>query len=249
MAILSTEGIILRKQDLRETSIILTLFTKDFGKISGVIKGVRGPRAAIGLNPQIFSQNDIVFYEGKRGNLNSISHCDLKNYFEPIRKDLERTIYGDYFIELVDKVTIEGDCDKNVYDLLYNSLLLLSGPASAKRVARIFEIKLMDIAGFMPDFNDCVNCAEEINGESRFSLALGALLCDKCFTEDRDAIKVSNGTINFIERIKDMSFELIPRVKVSQHVGRELEYFLRRFVDYHIQRKLNTVEFLKKVKM
>ena len=108
MAIQTTEGIVLRKQNLRETSIILKFFTRDFGKISGVIKGARGPSAAIGHNPQAFSQNSVVFYERKKSNLSTISHCDLLNFFEPIRSDLERTIYADYFLELVDTVTIEG---------------------------------------------------------------------------------------------------------------------------------------------
>jgi DNA repair protein RecO (recombination protein O) len=74
-------------------------------------------------------------------------------------------------------------------------------------------------------------------------------LCDKCRDNDHEALKVSNGTINFIERVRRMPFELIDRIKVSQDVGRELEVFLRRFVDYHVGRSLKTVEFLKKVKM
>jgi DNA repair protein RecO (recombination protein O) len=249
MAIQTTEAIILRKQNLRETSIILTLFTKDFGKISGIIKGARGPSAAIGNNPQIFSLNDVVFYERKRGNLNNISQCDLKHFFSPIRDDLERTIYADYFIELVDAVMIEGDVDKDIYDLLLNSLMLLSRPVSAKRVARIFEIKLMDTAGFMPEFKRCSNCNASIEGEARFSLKMGSLLCGKCHTKDGNAAKISNGTINFIERVKTMPFELLSRIKVSQPVGKELEIFLRRFVDYQIQRRLKTLEFLQKVKM
>jgi len=249
MAIQTTEGIVLRKQNLRETSIILKVFTRDFGKISGVIKGARGPGAAVGHNPQVFSQNSVVFYERKKSSLSTISHCDLLNFFDPIRSDLERTIYADYFMELVDTVTIEGDADKGLYDLCLNSLWLLSKPASPKRVARIFEIKLMDAAGFLPEFKSCSNCRAAIEGDGRFSLKIGGLLCDKCRGNDHEALKVSNGTINFIERIRKMPFELIDRIKVSQDVGRELEVFLRRFVDYHVGRSLKTVEFLKKVKM
>ncbi len=249
MAIQTTEGIILRKRDLRETSVILTLFTKDFGKICGIIRGARGPKAGIGLNPQVFSLNSVVFYERKRGNLNNISECDLKHFFSPIRNDFERTVYADYLIELVDTVTIEGDVDKEIYDLLLNSLMLLSRPVSAKRVTRVFEIKLMDAAGFMPDLKGCSKCGKAIEGEARFDMREGTLYCGKCTGHGMNSIKISGGTINFIERVKRMPFDLIPRVKVSGVVGRELEYFLRRFVDYHIGRPLKTVEFLKKVKM
>lgn len=249
MAIQTSDGIILKKQNLRETSLILTLLTKDFGKISGIMKGARGPKAAIGNNPQVFSLNNIVFYERKRGNLNSISQCDLKDFFEPIRNDLEKTVYADYFLELVDSVIIEGDVNKDVYDLLLNSLMLLSKPASAKRVTRIFEIKLMDMSGFMPEFKECLSCGKPIQQDTKFSLRLGGLLCDNCQTKDRNSIKLSKGTVNFIERVRRSPFGLVSRIKVSQNVGKELEHFLRRFVDYHIQRELKTVEFLKKIRL
>ncbi len=249
MAIQTTDGIVLKKQNLRETSIILTLFTKDFGKLSGIIKGARGPKAAIGNNPQVFTLNRVVFYERKRGNLNSISQCDLKDFFEPVRKDLERTVYANYLLELVNSVTVEGDVNEEIYNLLLNSLKLISGQASAKRVARIFEIKLREISGFMPELDTCASCDREIEQDAKFSFRLGRLLCKKCEGKDKDAVKMSRGTINFIDRVRRSPFEFVSRVKVSQNVGRELEGFLRRFVDYHIQRNLKTVEFLKKIKL
>ncbi len=249
MAIQSTEGIVLKKQNLRETSVILTLLTRDFGKIAGVLKGARGPKAAIGVNPQIFSLNSIVFYEGKRSNLNSISQCDLKDFFWPIRNDFEKTIYADYFLELVDIITMEGDVDEGVYGLLLDSLAMLTRPISAKRAARIFEIKMMHISGFMPEFKECSICRGQNGGDMRFSLRLGALLCGRCKSKDGAAIKVSNGSINFIEKVKRTPLDMLTRVKVSQDVGRELEVFLRRFVDYQIQRPLKTIDFLKKVRM
>jgi len=100
-----------------------------------------------------------------------------------------------------------------------NSLKLLTQPVSAKRVARIFEIKLMDAAGFMPEFKKCTNCEGAIDQDTRFSLQLGGLLCGKCRTKDKDAIKVSNGTINFIERVKKMPFELVSRIKVMSNLN------------------------------
>lgn len=249
MAIQTTDGIVLRKHDIRETSVIITLFTRDFGKVCGLLKGARGPAAIAGNNPQAFSLNRVVFYERRRGNLNSISQCDLKDFFGPIRGDLEKTVYADYLAELVDTVTIENDTDLKIYELLHNSLRLLAGPVSPRRVARIFEIKLMDACGFMPEFKECAACGKAAEDDAKFSLRLGGLLCKVCGSKDTAAIKVSRGTINFIERVRKSPFELVSRLKVSQDVGKELEGFMRRFVDYHIQRELKTVGFLKKIKL
>ena len=78
MAIQKTEGILLRKADLRETSLILTFYTKDFGKIKGIVRGVRGPRSGScgGASMEIFALDGLVFYERRRSDIFTIS-CNL----------------------------------------------------------------------------------------------------------------------------------------------------------------------------
>ncbi|MBU0880811.1 MAG: recombination protein O N-terminal domain-containing protein, partial [Candidatus Omnitrophica bacterium] len=64
MPIQKSDGILLRRQDLRETSILLTFYTRDFGKIKGIVRGVRGPRAIFGGGAyELFALDEIIFYE------------------------------------------------------------------------------------------------------------------------------------------------------------------------------------------
>ena len=247
MAIQTTDGVVLKKHDLRESSLVLTFFTRDFGKISGVIKGVRGPRAQLGATPQLFSLDRIVFYESKRRNLSVISQCDLKDFFDPIRKDLEKSVYAKYFLELVDSLSAEYDKSEEVFRLLVDSLQFLCTPASTKRAARIFEIRLLNLVGLMPELVACVNCENKTTGAVKFSFCLGGILCENCFNKDKTALNISRGTINFIEHVKDSLYQKASRIKVSMRVGMELEAILRKFVDYHLQGKLKTMEFLTKV--
>ena len=248
MAIQKTEGILLRRQSLRETSLILTFYTKDFGKIKGIVRGVRGPRSACGgANMEIFAHDDIVFYERKRSDIFTISQCDLAEYFGSVRESLEKLSYATYLVELIDSVTMLGDENKDAFDLLLNSLKLLGGECSAKRVARIFEIRLLHILGLMPTFSSCANCGSRMDGSSRFSFRHGGLICKKCLDSDREARPILQGTINFIEHIRTLPFERVARIKVASEVGHELERLLRKFLDFHIERRLKTVEFLKAI--
>ena len=246
MAIQKTEGILLRRQDIRETSLILTFYTKDFGKVKGIVRGVRGPRSACGgASMEIFALDDVVFYERRKSDIFTISQCDLSEFFSPIRESLEKLSYATYLIELTDSVTALGDKNREVFDLLLNSLRLLAGQASTKRVARIFEIKLLSLLGIMPTLEVCVNCGSAVDGSSRFSMRHGGLICKKCFPADREARSILQGTVKFIEHIRSLPFERVANVKVSSDVGHELERILRKFLDYHIERRLKTVEFLK----
>ncbi len=239
----------LRRQDLRETSLIITFYTRDFGKMKGIVRGVRGHRAQFGgASLEIFAHDGIVFYERKKGDIFTISQCDLLEFFSRAREDLERLASAAYMIELLDSVTTLGDKNTDVFSLILNSLKMLSGDASPKRVARIFEIKLLSLIGLMPALDQCANCGGVTNSVSRFSFRNGGLVCKKCVNVDRNAVPILQGTVKFIEHIRSYPFEKVARVKVASEVGRELEHILRKFLDYHIERRLKTVEFLKAIK-
>ncbi|MBN2453585.1 MAG: DNA repair protein RecO [Candidatus Omnitrophica bacterium] len=248
MPIQKTEGIILRRQDLRETSIVLTFYTRDFGKIKGIVRGVRGPRAGFaGGAFEVFALDDIIFYERKSGDIFTISQCDLSDYFAPIRESLEKLSYAGYVVELLDSITSPGDKNSDIFRLLHNSLKLLSGDSSPRRVARIFEIKLLALAGLMPGLDRCVNCGIPAESNFRFSLHHGGLLCRACLDTDRMAVSILPGTVKFMEHVRSSTFERAAMVKVSSEVGRELETLLRRYLDYHIERRLKTVQFMKEL--
>jgi DNA repair protein RecO (recombination protein O) len=246
MPIQKSEAILLRKHDLRETSLILTFYTKDFGKIKGIIRGVRGPHAQYGGGSlEIFAHDELVFYEGKKSDIFTVSQCDLLEFFNPVRKSLERLAYASYMVELLDSVTALSDANRDVFELLLNSLRLLAGEASAKRVARIFEIKLLSLLGMMPSLAVCANCGKSLGAGCRFSVRNGGLLCGACREVDKEAAAILPGTVKFIGHIRSLPFEKVERVKVAAGVGHELERILRKFLDYHIERRLRTVDFLK----
>ena len=249
MAIQKSDAILLRRQDLRETSLILTFLTRGHGKIKGIMRGVRGNRASYGGGGlEICSYDEIVFYERKRAEIYTISQCDLLDFFNPVRESLERLAYAFYIVELLDSVTTLGDKNEDVFRLLLNSLKLLSGQSSPRRVARIFEIKLLHILGLMPTLESCAFCGKASGAGAKFSFHNGGMVCTNCSSFDRGAQPILTGTAKFIEHIRQSPFEKVERVKVSEEVGRELERILRKFLDYHIERRLKTVKFLEDIK-
>ena len=248
MSIQKSEAVVIRRQDLRETSLILTFYTKDFGKIKGIVRGVRGPHAQYGGGSlEIFAHDEIVFYERKKADVFTISQCDLVEFFNPIRQSLERLAYANYIIELLDSVTSLGDNNGEVFELLLNSIRLLSGEASAKRVARIFEIKLLALLGLMPTLEMCACCGKKVDVSAKFSVPHGGLICKACFDNDTNALPIMAGTVKFIEHIRALPFDKVERIKVATAVGQELESILRKFLDYHIERRLKSLDFLREI--
>ena len=233
---------------MRETSVLLTVYTRDFGKLKLFSKGVRSPESRFVSAYEPLALDEIVFYERKRKNLFFLSQCDLINYFPKLRASLERLSYAVYFAEFLDEATQIGEKNGKIFELLSDSLLLLSEKASPKRVARIFEIKLLSILGLMPRLKACAVCDKKPGeGRVRFSFSLGGVLCEGCFAKDKSARAVLAGTLNFISHVRGLPFEKIKHVKVSKRVGAEVERLLRSFVNYHLDLRLKSREFMEKI--
>lgn len=250
MPIQRSQGILLRHYQLRETSFILSFYTEHFGKIKGIVRGVRGPRAQFqgGGAYELFALDDLVFYERKRSEIFTISHCDLADFFAPVRASLENIAYATYMVELLDSVTVLSDPHPEVFGLALNCMRLLCDGVAGRHVARIFEIKLLSHLGIMPALGMCAHCGRaNVNSDLRFSMRHGGLLCKECLATDAEAYPMLLGTARFIRHIQTIPFDRARRVKVDEKVGRELEFILRRFLEYHIERQLNAVKFLRTI--
>ena len=99
--IIKTEGIVLKTIDLRETSRIAFFFTRDHGKVKGVLKGIRKDPKKFGSHIDKFSVNEIVYYQYRNSDIHLVSQCDLKQFFFPVRQDYKRNIAANYMLELV----------------------------------------------------------------------------------------------------------------------------------------------------
>src|SRR5208283_1453149 len=116
--IVKTEGIVLKTFDFRETSRIATFFTRDFGKVKGVLKGIRRDPQKFGSSVEKFSVNDIVYYQYRNTELHLVSHCDMKDFFSGLRGDLERMTAASYAAELIDTLMPPEEENPEIYRLM-----------------------------------------------------------------------------------------------------------------------------------
>ena len=246
MTIRRTEAIVLRTRDFSETSLIVSFYTRELGKINGLAKGIKTRRKKYNGYLQPFTYNDIVFYEKVHGGLCIISQCDLRDFFPVIREDLQKIAYASYFIELVDKATPVQDKNIEIFNLLLNSLGLLA-VEDARKICCIFEIKLLDLIGLMPAITDCVHCGSVIRGEARFSHSLGGTLCRRCFYKDCKSSPMLKGTIATIAYIDKMDYSQIPRLRLNYAVEQNLREILNLLLGFHLGSRLKSLEFLEKI--
>jgi len=119
----------------------LTIYTKHYGKIKAIAKGVRKITSRKGGNLELFNHCVLFLAEGK--NLDIVTEAQVINSFSHLRSDLGKTADAFYIVELVDKLTPEGQGNRAVFDLLIDALRNLD--------IRSFEIDLLRVLGFWSD--------------------------------------------------------------------------------------------------
>jgi len=155
MAIRTTEAVVLKAQAFRNTSLIATVYTRDFGKVQGIAKGIRVRCARKDSKFYCFLEpltlNKIVYYQKSRSGLHLLTQSDLLNQFQPIKQDLDKLSIASFMLELVDKGTQLEDVNKDIFDLLVNSLTqLCGGESDSSRILSFFQAQFLKLSGLMP---------------------------------------------------------------------------------------------------
>ncbi len=249
MAIQKSEAILLSKRELRETSSMVQFYAKDFGKIKGVIKGIRGPQAIMGSYLHEFAKYDIVFYDKRKSDVFMITQCDLIDPYLMIAEDLDKRVKAFYIIELVDKFTPLADKSVELYQLLEWILDFFSNERFIDRAIIIFQLKLLDSSGFLPHFETCVNCSGRIVKDACFSLRLSGLLCAGCRDADMQASPISRGAISSVNMIIRQRIERLRSLMIANSISMELNRLLEKLIAYHLGEHLKTTDFMRQIKL
>ncbi len=242
--ILKSEAIVLKAIDFRETSRIATFFSKNYGKVKGVLKGIRKDPKKFGSHVDKFSVNDIVYYRYRNSDLHLISHCDLRQYFFPIRQDLQKTFAASYILELVDKIMPVEESNKEVYQLMMDFLSTLETTKDITKLVHLFQIKILSLSGFKPYLDSCLQCGKKVHGRAKFSLQQGGLICLQCPASNQAVNMVSQGTVASLLHVEKNTWAHCLRLTLPAAVQRELKYILNNFLVFHLGQKIRSAKFV-----
>ena len=242
--IVKTEGIVLKTFDFRETSRIATFFTRDFGKVKGILKGIRKDPKKFGSSVEKFSVNDIVYYQHRNSDLHLVSHCDMKDFYSGLRRDLERMTAASYAAELIDTLMPAEEQSLEIYHLMQVFLRCLQSTQDVSKLVQTFQIKILSLSGFQPHLETCVSCRKDIADTPHFSLRLGGLLCGVCQDSTSQATPISLGAVASILHIQRNNWEGALRLGIEPFIKKELKYVLNHFLVFHLERQLRSTRFL-----
>ena len=265
MSTYKTEGIIIKRNNFLEASLILDIYTRDYGKVEAVARSARKVKGKLKGHLELFLDTELILARGK--NIDTITSSLTIESFSNLRNNLEISYGAYYILELVDKTTIEGHQDERVFYLLKRALLFLDDIATGETrqclisttAILFFQTNLLNLTGFSPELNKCVFCGKLIKPEKNyFSFSLGGVVDKECFLKNTKTILIDNSTIKLLRLFQfkggdikeynsylDKYFKIIKKIKVDEKLVLNSIFLMNKFIEFNIERKVKGVDFLR----
>jgi DNA repair protein RecO (recombination protein O) len=242
----SSAAIVLRARDYSESDRIVTLLTREFGKLSGIAKGAKASRRRFENKLELFSLVTLFFRRRPQGQLVFITRAERSEDAPPrLDDDLGKIALGSYMLELADALTTEEAEAAAAYQVLCDALGALgqAGATSALRAA--YELKMLEATGFGLDFSRCRICEAATGSRNEavyFISSRGGVVCTRCRAQvPETAIRLSADSATTLTRLQVASFDRIP---APAHSGGDAALAIARFLTSILDRRLRSVEFL-----
>ena len=243
----NVEAIVLRHRDWGEADRLLSLYTRQRGKIRAVAKGARKIRSRKAGHLQPFTRISLQLARSKGPYI--ITQVETLDAYLSLRNDLSLTGNASYIVELLDRfIYDEEEINNAIFRLLSNSLSRLERGDDIWVLLRYYEMRLLDYLGFRPQFFNCVDCGREIKAENQFFSAVrGGVLCPQCGASQREARPVDVEMLRYLRHFQRSTYNEARRADPNPKIRVDIEMLMQFYLTYMLERGLNSPQFLKEV--
>ena len=182
MALYKDEAIVLFKRSYGESDKIVRLFTLSSGKVAAIAKGANKSRKRFANTLEPFNRIRVEYFEKYGRGMVRIENADIVETNSGIEKSLKRACTAGFFVEFVDRLTKERERHEDLFNVLAEILQGIRGAEFTYDDILHYQLRMLGILGFMPNFHTCVYCGQVMAANEKifFSRERGGILCHKC---------------------------------------------------------------------
>lgn len=250
MPLIRTQGIVLRARALGEHDRLVTLYTRDLGRLTAVARGARRVRSRFGAALELFTWGEAVGFERDGRELVRLDHFDIHRSFRRLREDLDRLAHGARMVEAVLRLTGERDPQPPCFALLLRALRALETGA-ATRVPLAFTLRFLDLLGHRPRLDRCVGCGRAAgilgSGGMGFDTGRGGLVCAACRPRGGGVAAggpVSPRALAVLRGLQGAAWEARLNARIAAPLEHEAASLLDAYVETLVGGPLRTSRFL-----
>jgi DNA repair protein RecO (recombination protein O) len=244
------KAIVLRENDLGESDKIVTFYSRESGRISGVAKGAKRSKKRFSNKLENFSLLTVYYDDRGRSNLVRIVDAELIAPFMSLREDYGRYVNGALACEHVYYWSRENDVDENIFMLLLWTLQNLERGDPPAMVQIFFQLKLYTLLGYRLHLAGCIKC--EAKGPAKmgyvFHPGRHGLLCGDCSVhlDGRETAPLSLNTIKLLQHAQELPLKKLDRLRFSEASVKQSLLLFKVYGQYLLQREISSWRFVEK---
>jgi DNA repair protein RecO (recombination protein O) len=240
-------ALVIRIVDFSETSTVVTLFSREFGKIRGLAKGSRRPKGPFESALDLLGLCRIVFLPKSSDVLDLVTEAKLERRFRPAGRDLTRLYAGYYVAELLNELTHDHDPHPELFDAACTTLAALSDEQVPVAAAVLrFELTALRLLGHLPALDACVQCGSPIDVEhgAKLGILAGGVLCASCRPGQRLVIAVSAEALEALRTLAEpIAPDQVPP-EFDRRVYGSLRGVMNQYLSHLVGHKLRLPPYL-----
>jgi len=226
-----TKAVILKTYNSDENRFYITAYTRDFGKITYLSRGLNKNKAKLKSALMPFSLSEIIAVISKGKPV--ITRAELiKSLYS--KTNFRNQALSFYFASLTDRLTEDRLKDKRIFSLIVGTLNILEKPKSKEFLRNLllayFPLKLVRYLGYMPELDCCASCSKKLSSQSIYlSYKKNGALCSYCKNKDKEALKITYQELSLLKKISQANF------KSSQHIQPSINQLkkIARFINFY----------------
>ncbi|HLO11930.1 MAG TPA: DNA repair protein RecO [Pseudoneobacillus sp.] len=235
------EGIVIRTTDYSETNKIVTIYTREWGKVGVMARGAKKPNSRLAAITQIFSYGYFLIQKGS--GLGSMQQGEMISSMRSIREDIILTAYASYVLELTDKSTDEKKPNPYLFELLLQTLNYMNEDYDLDILIHIFEMKMLNTLGLYPILNKCAVCGQT-DGHFSFSIRENGFICHRCIEKDPYHYKISSSTLKLLRIFYYFDLSRLGNISVKPETKKELKEVIEAYYEEYSGLYLKSKRFL-----
>lgn len=233
-----TQGIILKKQDWREYDRLFTFYSRDFGKIRAVARGVKKIKSKLAGHLQEFALIDLFIANGR--NIDQVGGALINKNFNEIRSSLYsvNTVLSGF--ELVDQLVKEHQKDEEIYNLLSEFLEAFNfniNNKNFKSFPQIFNLKFFSQLGYGPELFNCTICKKKISDDINYFDSKSGLVCSSC-RQDKKLPSISKDLIKVLRFCLSNKLNDYLKININKSLENELIFLVNQFINNYLDKEL-----------
>jgi DNA repair protein RecO (recombination protein O) len=241
------EAIVLARMDFGEADRILTLYSRQHGKLRVIAKGARRPLSRLGPHLEYFSRSRLMLAKGR--DLDVVTGAETDDAHLAIRDDLDAFGHASHMVEMLARLTEDRQENEAVFELLASSLRLLAEGVDAFHVTRHYELALLTLLGYRPELYGCVECRTALGQAPHpFAVGMGGFLCEGCRGHVTGARAASVDAQKYLRALDRGGLGATIRLRLDAPLRDEVEGLLGGYVRHIAERDLGSLRVLRELR-